>query len=77
MVGDTVNFKVRAFKTSTVFLPVIAGNKRVRIYQSGAVSPKIDETLTLTAGRVYTLFTKGSLNGAGNAALGTGLVINK
>jgi Domain of unknown function (DUF4397) len=77
MVGDTVKFKSRAFKTSTVFLPVIAGNKHIRIYQSGSVSPKIDETRTLIAGKVYTLFTKGSLKGTGTAALGTGLVVNK
>jgi hypothetical protein len=77
MVGDTVNFKVRAFKTSTVFLPVNAGNKRIRIYQSGSASPKIDETRTLIAGKVYTLFTKGSLKGTGTAALGTGIVVNR
>ena len=77
MVGDTVNFKSRAFKTSTVFLPVIAGDKHIRIYQSGSGTPKIDETRTLIAGRVYTLFTKGSLKGTGTAALGTGIVVNK
>lgn len=77
MVGDTVNFKGRAFKTSTVFLPVIAGNKHIRIYQSGSVTPKIDETRMLIAGKVYTLFTKGSLKGTGAAALGTGIVVNK
>jgi hypothetical protein len=77
MVGDTVNFKSRAFKTSTVFLPVIAGDKHIRIYQSGSVTPKIDETRTLIAGKVYTLFTKGSLKGTGTATLGTGIVVNK
>jgi hypothetical protein len=77
MVGDTVNFKSRAFKTSTVFLPVIPGDKRIRIYQSGSSTPKIDETRTLIAGRVYTLFTKGSLKGTGTAALSTGIVVNK
>jgi hypothetical protein len=77
MVGDTVNFKARAFKTSTVFLPVIAGNKHIRIYQSGTHALKIDETLLLIAGRAYTLFTKGRLSGTGTAALGTGLVVNR
>ena len=76
MVGDTVNFKVRAFKTTTVFLPVNAGEKHIRIYQTGSATAKIDETRTLLAGRLYTLFTKGTLNGAGTAALGTGLVVN-
>ncbi|MBD1394849.1 DUF4397 domain-containing protein [Mucilaginibacter glaciei] len=77
MVGDTVKFKVRAFKTATVFLPVNAGLKRIRVYQSGSTIAKIDETRTLIAGRVYTLFTKGKLNGAGDAVLGTGLVVNR
>ena len=74
MVGDTVKFKTRAFKTSTVFLPVNAGIKRIRISRSGIV--KIDETRELLAGRIYTLFTKGSLSGTGNAVFATGLVIN-
>ena len=77
MVGDTVNFKVRAFKTATVFLPVNAGEKHIRVYQSGSATAKIDETRTLIGGRVYTLFTKGKLNGAGSAALGTGLIVNR
>lgn len=76
-VGDTVKFRVRAFKSATVFLPVNAGLKRIRVYQSGATVAKIDETRTLIAGRVYTLFTRGRLNGAGSAVLSTGLVVNR
>lgn len=77
MIGDTVKFTSRAFKTSTVFLPVNAGAKRVRIFQSGSAVAKIDEMRTLTGGRVYSLFIRGGVTGTGGAALGTGLVVNR
>jgi len=76
-VGDTVRFRTRAYKTTTVFLPVGPGRKRIRVYQPGSAAAVIDETRILQANRVYTLFTSGQLNGTGSAALGTGLVVNK
>jgi hypothetical protein len=77
-VGDTVNFKARQFKTATVFLPVNAGTKRIRVYKNGTTTnPLIDETRILLSGRIYTLFSKGTVNGRGSSALGTGLVVNR
>ncbi|WP_374950288.1 DUF4397 domain-containing protein [Mucilaginibacter sp.] len=74
---DTIRFNKRAFKTTTIFLPVKAGPKSVRVFETGSAIAKIDETRTLVAGRIYTLFIKGSLNGVGGNALGTGLVVNR
>ncbi|HEY4323139.1 MAG TPA: DUF4397 domain-containing protein [Mucilaginibacter sp.] len=75
-VGDTINFKSSAFKTSTVFLPTGSGQKKVKIYQTGAAIPKVDTTITFEPGRIYTLFSKGLINGKGPAAFGVGVVIN-
>ncbi|TWR29418.1 DUF4397 domain-containing protein [Mucilaginibacter pallidiroseus] len=77
LVGDTVNFKVRAFKSVSVFLPVNPGNKRVRIYKSGTGALLSDEIRVLNNSRVYTLFSKGTPGSAGNNAFATGLVINQ
>jgi hypothetical protein len=75
-VGDTVNFKSRAFKTSSVFLKTGSGQKNVKIYQTGAAIPKVDTTITFEPGRIYTLFSKGLINGKGTAAFGVGIAIN-
>ncbi|TFF34944.1 DUF4397 domain-containing protein [Mucilaginibacter psychrotolerans] len=77
LIGDTVNFKVRAYKSASVFLPVGAGIKHVRVFQSGSATAISDTTRTLVAGRVYTLFAKGKLAGIGGAKFGTGLMVNK
>jgi hypothetical protein len=77
MIGDTVNFKVRAYKSASVFLPVGVGIKHVRVFQSGSTLAISDTSRTLVAGRVYTLFAKGKLAGVGGAKFGTGLMVNR
>jgi hypothetical protein len=75
--GDTVNFKARAFKTATVFVPVTPGNKSVRLQQSGSAAVLATVTRTFLAGRIYTIFSKGTVAGVGDNAIGTGLVVNR
>jgi hypothetical protein len=75
-VGDTVNFKARSFKTSSVFLPTGSGLKRVQIYLEGAAVPRVDTTIAFNPGRIYTLFSKGLINGKGSSVFGVGLIIN-
>jgi hypothetical protein len=75
-VNDTLNFKSRAFKTSSVFLFTDAGQKEVKVYLDGAATPKIDTTVTVQAGGIYTIFSKGLLNGKGSAVFDVGLVTN-
>jgi hypothetical protein len=75
--GDTVNFKARAFKSATVFVPVTPGNKSVRLQQSGSGALLATVTRTFVAGRIYTIFSKGTVAGLGDNALGTGMVVNR
>ncbi|HEY8783341.1 MAG TPA: DUF4397 domain-containing protein [Mucilaginibacter sp.] len=76
-VGDTVNFKTRPFKSSSVFLPVgSSGLKEIRIYLAGSSIPKIDTTVAIEPNKTYTLFSKGLLNGKSNIAFGLGVAIN-
>jgi hypothetical protein len=75
-VGDTVNFKSRAYKSSSVFLPMRSGQKEVKILQTGTTTLKIDTLITFRAGGIYTLFSRGLVNGAGNKAFKVGVVIN-
>jgi hypothetical protein len=75
-VGDTVNFKGRAFKSSSVFLLAGSGPKKVRIFLAGSVTPAIDTAIILQPTLSYTLFAKGLLNGKGNSKFGLGILIN-
>jgi hypothetical protein len=75
-VGDTVNFKNRSFKTTSVFLPIASGPQEVKVFQTGATIPKVDTLITLQANTIYTLFSKGLVNGKGSSAFGVGVVLN-
>ena len=75
-VGDTVNFKSRAFKSSSVFLHMNSGQKKVKISQTGSSVLKVDTLITFRAGGIYTLVTRGSAAGTGNKAFKVGVVIN-
>jgi hypothetical protein len=76
-VGDTVNFKSRAFKSSSIFLLTGPGQKEVKIYLPGVAIPKIDTTIMLQPTLSYTLFAKGLLNGTGNSKFGLGILVNQ
>jgi hypothetical protein len=75
--GDTINLKVRAYKSTSVFLPIGPGVKHIRVFRAGSSIAIADTSRTLTAGRIYTLFAKGTLTGTGGKKFGTGLVVNK
>jgi hypothetical protein len=75
-VGDTVNFKMRAFKSSSVFLPTGSGKKEVKIYLSRSATLEKDTIITFQPNLAYTLFAKGLLNGKGNSVFGVGILIN-
>jgi hypothetical protein len=75
-VGDTVRFASQPFKSSTAFALTGGGSKEVKIFQAGAASPLKDTSIVFQPGGIYTLFSKGLLNGKGNAAFGFGVVYN-
>lgn len=75
--GDTTVFRSRAFKSVSVFLPLNAGVKRIRVYKAGTDVVLSDEMRILQTNRIYTLFTKAALTATASTASGTGLIINK
>ncbi|MFI5139359.1 MAG: DUF4397 domain-containing protein [Sphingobacteriales bacterium] len=76
-IGDTVNFKSAAFKSSSKFNLTGRGKKKVTVYLAGIATPIIDTPIIFQPAVSYTLYTKGLLNGKGNAAFGLGLLINQ
>ena len=71
--GDTVHITNAAFKYVGNYTLFTAGKKEIKVYQTGSSTPKIDTTITFSTGNIYTLFTKGQLNGKGNAIFSIGL----
>jgi hypothetical protein len=75
--GGAVVFGNKAFKQSTAFTPLDAGtyNLEVRLANSPTVVLPLPN-ITLQAGKIYTVFAKGFVGGAGNQALGAQIILN-
>jgi len=75
--GDVV-FGNKAFKEYTAFTPLDAGayNLDVRVAGTTTVALVLP-TITLEAGKIYTVFAKGFLGGSGAQALGAQIIVNK
>ena len=67
-----------AFKQGTSFTPLDAGtyNLDVRVAGTSTVALTLPP-ITLTAGKIYTVFAKGFLAGSGTQALGAEIIVNK
>jgi hypothetical protein len=65
---DSLKIPGAAYKSFSPFLLMGSGQKRIRVYLSGATIAKLDTTMAFQSNTDYTLFTKGLLNGKGNAA---------
>ena len=76
--SGAVVFSDIAFKESTVFTPLDAGtyNLDVRVAGTSTVALVLPP-VTLTAGKIYTVFAKGFLAGTGAQALGAEVIVNK
>lgn len=76
--SGAVVFGNKAFKESTAFTPLDAGsyNLDVRVAGTSTVALTLP-TITLEAGKIYTVFAKGFLGGSGTQALGAEIIVNK
>lgn len=60
------------------FTPVDAGTYNLEVRAAGTTTSVLDLTgVTLTAGKIYTVFAKGFFGGTGAQALGAGIIVNK
>ena len=75
--GGGVVFGNKTFKQFTDFTPLDAGtyNLEVRLAGTGTVVLPLPG-ITLTAGKIYTVFAKGFVGGAGAQALGAQIIVN-
>lgn len=75
-IGDTIKIRSRPYKSSSIFLLTGSGQKRVRVYLAGAATARLDTAMAFLSNTDYTIFTKGLLNGKGNAAFNVRRLIN-
>jgi hypothetical protein len=76
-IGDTVSFSSVFFKTTEAFqLTGPTSKKEVKVYLPGVTKAKVDTLITVQAGYMYTVYSKGLINGTGNAAFNIGIALN-
>ncbi|MFN8294745.1 MAG: DUF4397 domain-containing protein [Chitinophagales bacterium] len=75
--SGAVVFANKSFKEYTAFTPLDAGsyNLDVRVAGTSTVALVLP-TITLQAGKIYTVFAKGFLGGVGAQALDAGIIVN-
>ncbi|RYY36078.1 MAG: DUF4397 domain-containing protein [Sphingobacteriaceae bacterium] len=77
LLNDTLAFGSRAYKSVSDFVAVKAGEDRVlKISRSGTANALVTDTIELARGRAYTIFSKGLIGQGGNAAFGSGIILN-
>jgi hypothetical protein len=75
-VGSKVSFTAISYKITAAFALVDAGLTEMKVNLAGSNTAKIDTSITLQAGHMYTLFSKGLLAGKGNARFNVGFALN-
>lgn len=75
-IGSAVTLNGISYKNASVFVPIISGQNEVKISQGNSSAIVKDTTLTIQANYVYTLVTKGLINGTGNTAFSVSLLTN-
>ncbi|WP_158989041.1 DUF4397 domain-containing protein [Mucilaginibacter sp. L196] len=77
-VGTADTVKSLAFGTATPFMKFNASTSQdIKIYLANSSTVQLDTTIAFQTGLIYTLYTKGSPTGAGNAAFSIGLTTNQ
>ncbi len=75
--GGAVVFANKAFREYTDFTPLDAGSYDLQVRAAGTSTVVLNlPTLTLEAGKIYTVFAKGFLGGSGDEALDASVILN-
>ena len=73
--GGEVVFGDYTFKEVSAFTPLDAGTYDLEVRVTGTTTVALDlDPITLTAGKIYTVFAKGFLTGTGTQALGAQII---
>jgi len=77
LMDGTVVFSNNSFKDFTAFTPLNAGSYDLEVRVAGTTTVALDlPVINLEAGKIYTVFAKGFLNGNGQQQLGAEIIVN-
>ena len=77
LAGGSVLIGDKSFKQYTSFVPLDAGTYDLEVRLAGTSSVVLPlPGITLTAGKIYTVFAKGFVGGTGAQALGAQIIVN-
>lgn len=77
LTDGTIVFGNKSFKEFTAFTPLDATTYNLQVRVAGTPNVALDlPGITLEAGKIYTVFAKGFLNGIGQQQLGAELIVN-
>lgn len=66
------------FKQASAFTPLDAGTYNLQVRLAGTSTVVLDlPNITVSSGKIYTVFAKGLVGGAGTQALGAQIIVNK
>jgi hypothetical protein len=75
--GGAVLFSNRAYRSVSNFISIDAGEYTLDAMVAGSSVVAITVTgITFEAGKIYTVYARGSLGGSGNSALGASIIVN-
>jgi hypothetical protein len=78
LTDGTVVFGNYAFKDASDFTPLMAGAYDLEVREAGTTNVVLSlGSITLQAGKIYTVFARGLAGGSGDEALGAGIIVNK
>jgi hypothetical protein len=78
LTNGTVVFGDYIFKEASAFTPLDAGTYNLQVRLQGTTTVVLDlPGIVLTNGKIYTVFAKGLVGGAGAQALGAQIIVNK
>ncbi|MEI6312870.1 MAG: DUF4397 domain-containing protein [Bacteroidota bacterium] len=76
--SGAVVFGNKSFKEYTAFTPLDAGSYNLDVRVAGTTTVALTlPTITLEAGKIYTVYAKGFIGGTGAQALGAEIIVNK
>src|ERR1700753_4244177 len=73
---DSATISNSAFKSISPYVLYGSGPKKVKVFKSGSGSASIDTTIIFQPGHIYTVYSKGLLNGKGAAVFDVGVALN-
>ena len=74
----TIVFGDYTFKEASAFTPLNAGTYDLQVRLAGTSTVVLDlPGISLTTGKIYTVFAKGLVGGSGTQALGAQIIVNK